>query len=393
MVSYTIDFIASIVVVTVLLTSSIIIVAQDLNRAVIYQQDQQIFLKASDILNNVLQNTGYPQDWGQTNATPRSFGLDIPYAEYITPSPFTPLRLIQTNEKILYNSVEYRNLTTGNTHLFLRSSEYINYNDAAELLAVENDFGFLISITPVLNISISQIRASPLKIGISVQGPSGGVAGASLNASLFYVKKSTPYPSISNPIRSQTISNISGGAEIDFPGINADDTSYIALLKANTGGTVGVSYYTNTYSMDSSILPFVTNYSEGEISLVHRKDITTSYAYDGAAYYNLTFINQLGKTDFQSVKLGNPYGTVDTNNPKIVSLSVGSPGILLVSSKTAGGYELTTMPWGITPLCLHMTYGADPINKKTVVKTSQFVSISGLSYKIEVALWRFNAEN
>lgn len=393
MVSYTIDFIASIVVVTMLITSSIIIVAQDLNRAEVYQQDQQIFLKASDILNNILQNTGYPQDWGQTNATPKSFGLNMPYAEYITPSPFTPLRLIQTNERVLYNSIEYRNLTTENTHLFLRSSEYINYSSAAELLALENDFGFSISMTPVLNISISQLRASPLKIGVSVQGPGGGVAGASLNASLFYVKKSTPYPSISNPIKGQTVSNISGDAEIDFPTVNADDTFYIALLKANTGGNSGASYYTNTNSMDSSILPVVTNYSEGEVSLVHRKDMTTSYAYSGSVYYNLTFITQLGKTDFQSVKLGNSFGIVSTGNPGNVSLGVGNPGILLVSSKTNVGYELTAMPWGMTPLCLHMTYGADPINKKTVVKTSQFVSISGLSYKLEAALWRFNVEN
>lgn len=392
MASYTIDFIASIVIVTTLLTSSIVIVAQDLNRAIIYQQDQQTFLKASDILNNILQNTGYPQDWGQTNDAPKSFGINAPNTEHLTLNPFTPLRLMQANENIVYNSVEYRNLTTGNTHLFLRSNEYINYSYAAELLSVENDFGFSISITPVLNISISQLRASPLKIGISVQGPNGGVPGVSLNASLFYVNNGALYPSISNPIKDHAVSNISGRADIEFPSINADDTPYIALIKANTGGTSGIGYYTNTYSMDSPILPVVTNYSEGEVSLVHRKNITNSYAYNGNVYYNLTFVNQLGKTDFQSVKLGTSYGIVSINNPGIVSLSVGNPGILLVSSKTTGGHELTTIPWGITPLCLHMTYGADPLNKKTVAKTMQFVSISDLSYKLEVAVWKFSPE-
>jgi hypothetical protein len=50
------------------------------------------------------------------------------------------------------------------------------------------------------------------------------------------------------------------------------------------------------------------------------------------------------------------------------------------------------MPWGITPLCLSLGYGADPINRRTVVKKSQHASINGISYNIELAFWRLNVE-
>ena len=396
MASNTIDYIVSIVIVTALLTSSILLTAEDLNRASVYLQDQQISYEAADILNNILQNSGSPVDWGQTNSTPISFGLNKPFAEYMMPSslsPFTPMRLMKTDEVIIYDGIEYRNLTAEHTNLFLRLSEYLDYDQAADLLAVDTLFGFQVSMRPILDISIVQLEANPLKVGISLQGLSGTVVGALLNASLFHVIKDTPYPSISTPLEGHAVSDITGSAEIEFPSVNATEMLYMVLVKANLGGISGIGYYTNAYSKDSPLLPIVTGYQEGEVSLVHRKNIAASYSYAGDVYYNLTFINQAGETAFRSVTLGMAYGTVNMTAPGLVSLSVGNPGILLVSSKTETEYGLTAMPWGITPFCLSMTYGADPINKKTVVTKSQSVSINGLSYQIELALWRFTVES
>jgi hypothetical protein len=303
------------------------------------------------------------------------------------------MRLLQTDERIFYDGVEYRNLTTEHTHLFLRLSEYVDYGQAAELLAVDNIFGFQVSIRPILNISVVQLEADPLKVGISLQGLSGTVVGALLNASLFHVIQDTPYPSISTPLEGHAVSDIRGIAEIEFPSVNATEALYIVLVKANLGGIRGIGYYTNAYSKNSPLLPVVTGYQEGEVSLIHRKNIAASYSYAGDVYYNLTFLNQVGETAFRSVTLGMAYGTVNMSAPGIVSLSVGNPGILLVSSRADAEYGLTAMPWGITPLCLSMTYGADPLNKKTVVTKSQFASINGLSYQIELALWRFTVES
>lgn len=382
MATNTIDYIISIVIVTTVLTSSIVIVSQDLGRAVTYQQDQQTYVEASNLLNNLLQNKGYPLGWGQTNETPTSFGLNDPFAEMMMPSPFTPMRLMQTKETIIYNSVEYRNLTTPTTNLFLRSDEYIDYAQAVKLLSVDETFDFQLSIIPVLRITVSQKNSNPLIIGVSLEGSSGTLSGASLKASLFQIKnESKPYPSISNPIQYNTVSNVSGDAEIAFPNLN-DTTPYIVLVKADAGVISGVGYYSN--AKDSPILPIVTSYKDGEVSLVHSTNIV------GDVYYNLTFITQVGKTDFQSVELGTMHGIVNTSTPGVVRLGPGNPGILLVSSKIVGdnNSKLTIMPWGITPLCLSLNYGADSADKKNIAQKSQLVSIYGLSYQVDLTLWR-----
>ena len=393
MPSTIIDYIVSLVIVTTLISSSIILTVENLKNVEFYEQDLLTSVGASDILNNLLQNRGNPVDWGHTNITPISFGLNSPFVDYMALSPFTPMRLMRADETINYEGIEYRNLTTAQAHLFLRSDEYVDYDVASESLAVDNEFGFRVSLTPILTLSFYQLEANPLKVEISLKGLSGSVVGALLNASLYRVVKDIPYPSISNPIEQHAVSDLSGSAELVFPTINADETLYIVLVKANLGGIQGVGYYTNSYSKNTPILPIVTRYGEGEVSLVHRKNITASYVYDGDVYYNLTFLNQVGEIGFRSVTLGSASGIINVSTPGVVGLSVGNPGILLVSSKTTGGYELTTMPWGMTPLCLSMSYGADPINKKTVVKKSQLTTINGLSYNIELAFWRTSFEN
>jgi hypothetical protein len=389
----TIDYIVSIVIVTTLLTSSIVITTQDLNRAWTYQQDQQTSIEALNILNNLLQNTGNPADWGARNSLPLSFGLRSPNVDYTMPSPFTPMRLMRSSESIFYNDIEYHNLSTSDYSLFLKMNEYLDYDVAAELLAIDSSFGFMVFMKPMLNVSVYEIHSNPLRVGIDVDGLSGTVSGASLNATLFYVITDSPYPSISDPITSDSITNITGGAEMEFT-VNSDETKYLFLVKVNLGGTTGIGYYTNSMTISSPLLPVISDYENGIVSLVHRKNVTTSYPYTDIIYYNSTFISKVGRPPyFRSVGISNPSGIVYQDGAKNVSLSIGNSGILLVTSRTTDDtYSISIMPWGITPLCLSLGYGADPLNRRTVVKKSQHASINGISYNIELAFWRLNVE-
>jgi len=365
----------------------------DLSRACLYQQDQQTSTEALSLLNNLLQNPGNPVDWGTKSIMPTGFGLKEPYAEQMAPSPFVPMRLMKTSEIVVYNNSEYRNLTTESMNLFMKKNEYVLYDKAADLLAIDDTYGFRVIMTPLLNITVFQVESNPLKIGISLLSLSGTVYGAELIATLYYLKTGSPYPSISEPIILSTVSNISGGAEIEFSTINANNTLYFVLVRASLGGITGVGYYINSLSGHSPIIPLITGYDEGVISLVHRKNLTSSFSIDSDLYYNLTFITQLRATEFRTISIENSFGIVKPNEPKTITVGVGNPGVLLISSTTPSEeYGLTIMPWGIVPLSLSMDYGADPINKKTVVKKSMNVVISGLSYQAEVALWRLDVE-
>ena len=213
MATNTLDYIISVVMVTSVIVSAIIITGQNLSQAWIYQQDEQTSMEALNLLNNLIQNTGTPVDWGQRNSTPTSFGLKRPFEEYVVPSPFTPFRLMRAEDEITYQTEAYRNLTTAQSTLFLKSSEYINYTLAAQLLSIEYDYGFQVDFRPILNISLVELVANPLRVGVEVYGLSGSIYRASLNASLYVVETTTPYPSFAAPIQVSTVSNISGQAE------------------------------------------------------------------------------------------------------------------------------------------------------------------------------------
>jgi hypothetical protein len=173
---------------------------------------------------------------------------------------------------------------------------------------------------------------------------------------------------------------MSGESEIEFPGLNADETKYFALITANIGGLSGISYCTN--AGESSLIPIVTNYSSGIISL---KNVLNK----GALNYNLTFIMQAGESQFRSIKIDNSNGIVNQGKTENISLTVGNPGILLISSKNSDGkYGLTAMPWGISSLGLSLKYGSDPNYGNTVVIQTRYVMIDKISYQFELSLWR-----
>ena len=150
-----------------------------------------------------------------------------------------------------------------------------------------------------------------------------------------------------------------------------------------------MGYLTNSLQYELPLTPLVTGYNDAEITLTHKKSTVPSFTYAGTVYYNATFLNHVGVSGFRSVDLTDFSGTLDPAQDETINLGVGHPGILLVASRTTNDdYGISVMPWGITPLCLSMSYGADPLNKKTVVTKSQLVSMNGLSYQVDLSFWR-----
>ena len=219
-------------------------------------------------------------------------------------------------------------------------------------------------------------------------GITNPVANANLNATLYSIRKTTPYPSLSTPLKAYATTNSSGKAECRFLNFNATDSLYALFIRANLGGVTSLGYYTNT-RLEMPLLPVITNYSESQVSLIHRQNVTTSYLYGNTVYYNATYLIQVGNTDFRTIDIDNTEGAVHVNTPATLNLQVGLPGVLLITTRTTNDdYGLILMPWGLNSLSLSLNYGEAPINLKTIVTRTQQASINGVSYLIELSCWR-----
>jgi len=388
MATTTVDYLVSIVIVSMLLTTSILLVGQTINIALINHQDQQITLAAVDLLDNLLQNPGNPPDWGWLSIQPTGFGLKWPNSAVEMLSPFTLMRLMQTGNSAIYNNILYRNLGTNNQfNLYLREDEYVDYITASKLLSTYGNYGFKLSITPVLNISVTQIKVNPLKLKITIYGTSGPLSGALLNSTLYYINNRGTSPSIVEYTPLSKESNIDGEAEIEFPGLNSNEIIYLALVKVNLAGLSGIGYHTN--AADPFIIPVVTNYSEGKVTLFSNPVIPSTIG--GLLYCNLRFVIQAGKSEFNLIKISNSIEILQSGKPVNITLGTRNPGVLLISSKTSQSKScLTAMPWGISSLGLSLIFGGNPRNQKTVVVQSRYVMIDKISYQIKLALWRLD---
>ena len=87
---------------------------QTMQAAILYQQNRHVALKASDLLDSILLNPGYPYNWGRTNDTLSVFGLQQPGAAGYTLSPFALMRLLSVSgDPVEYGQAWYSNISWG----------------------------------------------------------------------------------------------------------------------------------------------------------------------------------------------------------------------------------------------------------------------------------------
>ena len=88
-----IDHMVSLTIFIAALLLFISLFAQSLQTAILYQRNRQVTMKANDLLDSILLNPGYPVNWGQSNVTPTSFGLQNHATGGYVLSPFSLMRL------------------------------------------------------------------------------------------------------------------------------------------------------------------------------------------------------------------------------------------------------------------------------------------------------------
>jgi hypothetical protein len=399
MAGSTIDHLIS---VTVFLGAMLIFISlfnQTLQTAILYQRHSALATKCSDLLDNMLLNPGIPEDWGKSDVTPVGFGLQDPEFTQYRLSPFSLMRLRSSvGEPVYYprTGLTYSNITMGlGNFLLVPYSEAINYSAVAKLLGINGTYGFQLSITPIVTVSIEEIqRKNPLILSVKVTGVNFPLA----NAHISYCLLTIPIGGGSGSFPFYTIdygtnfTDAQGSVPLSFPYVK-QEVSYVFIVYAYLGGLMGMGYYEHVTYIGSYIIPFIDDFAEGRMLIAHSYDVHNDT--DTAEItYNATFVvlaedftlrsmsveNSTGKLTYG---IGWPYAYVTI--PKNVR---SNPGILVITyRKSAQETGVVLMPWGISSLAFPVVFGGDPTGQEWVATDIRQVTVNGVAYQAKLALW------
>lgn len=371
---------------------------QNLQTAVLYQQNRHVALKASDLLDLILLSPGYPFNWGETATNLSCFGLQQPGARGYALSSFALMRLMSlSGEPVEYpvgSGIWYSNVSWGLSggYLLTPVSESVDYATASRLLGVNGSYGFQLSITQTLNVLVSNASAegAPLKLKVNVSGSGAVLGGAALKCHLFWAYGLDPdgYPLFESSIKNGTTDH-AGNAVLDFSEDGVDSSkTYFAIVNARLGGLYGTGHFTHTTTQRwEAIIPFVESFNEGTVLLTHSWDVHT-YPNPRALFYTAAFYAFTEDWDMVPTPIENStgkvnYGALAFNRTKLPD----QPGVLIVVCRTGNTYGMSVMPWGIFTLGVSVLFGDNLAGKVWVATDLRQVTVSQVAYQAKIACW------
>lgn len=400
MTGATIDHMISVTILIAALLVAMLTYSNMFATAIDYDLNRQVATKASDIMNTICLSPGSPTDWGETNTSILGFGLQDPEVGGYALSPYSLMRLNTVSSgssPVYYDKTDtyYNNISTNYGHAILTPiGDCINYTTAAELLGINGTFGFNIAVTPILNVTVSQVDTNPLKLNVQVHGSGLPISGATLNYYIFHITKvdDLEYPFIITHTN-VTQTNAYGSADIVFSDVTGDNPVYSFTAYASLGGLNGVGYYTsNTISDDQFIIPFIEDYDEGKIILAHSWDVLfpgqSAEVKFSANFYVLTPDFQLQLVDLNCsghLNSGEGFPFVSTQIP------TSEVGLLVISYlKSANQMGSIIVPWGIGALGVSASFGAGigSTGYGFVATELRQVTIDSISYQVKVSAWK-----
>ncbi len=398
MVSSTIDHM---IAVTVFLAATLLFIGlfnQTIQTAVIYQRHRALATKASDLLDTMLLNPGIPVNWGQTNMTPTGFGLQDPEFTQYQLSPFSLMRLCSfTGEPLCYNVTGqwYSNVTVdGRSFMLVPYNLALNYSTATELLGINNTYGFQLTLTPIVSVSIeeTQLANSTLKLDVDVSGVGFPLSNAILSYCFLKVEiqGNDPYYDISFDT---VTADDTGSKSININNVDEDD-SYAFIVYARMGGLVGMGFHQRTNDHGQYVVPFIDSFEDGKVLLAHSYNVHVDPNPEAAVFYNATYV--LLTEDFTLREMpvttdGNKvvYGSGSSQTYGNLTINTHNPGILVVTYKAQGNNNggVVLMPWGISSLAFPVTFGGDPSKQEWVATDMRQVIVGDIAYQAKLALW------
>lgn len=397
MAGSTIDHMVSVTLLVAVLLLSFGIYNQILASAIAYERSRQVAMKAVDLMDAVCLSPGNPPEWGQSNCTPSSFGLQDPESAGYVLSPFSIMRLVSSGGDMAYypkTGMWYSNVSMGEGgYLLTPIADCINYTTAARLLGVNGSYGFQLSIMPTVTVSVSEVNADPLRFKVEVRGPGLAIGGATLN---YYLYRAIENPEEEYPLietfsgTNQTDS--AGLAFLEFRAVDTSPCAYSIIVYAHLGGLAGVGYASYTSIENNHLIPFVESFEEGKVLLAHSWDLNTFPPPVSALHYNATFLLLTEDFELRQIRLDNSSGLVNYGEGKPygrLQIPTSEAGILLVSYRRGDEDEYGTVmvPWGISTLGVSVTFGGDPSGSEWVATELRQVIVSEMPYQVKLAAW------
>ena len=403
MASATMDHMISLIVFIAAILIFIGLFSQPIQTAIVYESHRALSTKTSDLLDTILLNPGIPANWGQSNCTAQGFGLQDPEFTQYQLSPFSLMRLSSTGNMVEYDktspSIYYNNASLGfGASLLTPNAQALNYSTALALLGINNTYGFQLTLTPDITVSITETHASsPLNLSISATGTGFPFANAPINYCLIQVtlpQTDAEYPSYTIQNGAVTTDQQGIADNVTFPSVTDSNQVYAFIAYTHLDGIVGVGYHTRDSSTDQYVVPIVQDMASQEVALAHNYDLNNSNPAQYSLKYNATFVISTEDYTLSELSLGSP------SSQGIVTSGVGNPypsiplptcttGILIVTYQQEGSTQggVVMMPWGISSLAFPVTFGGNPQGQDWVATDIRQVTIGGIAYQAKLALW------
>jgi hypothetical protein len=400
MTGATIDHMISVTVFVGAMLLFISLFNQTIQTAILYQRHRYIATKCSDMLDGMLLNPGNPIEWGKTNSAPTGFGLQDPEFTQYRLSPYSLMRLVSsTGTPITYpkTGATYSNMSMGfGNFLFVPYTKAINYSIATKLLGINNKYGFQLTITPIVTVSVKETHsANPLTLTVNVTGTGFPLANATVSYCFLKVvpKGQGQYPSYTSSFGT-AFADVEGEAVLSFPGVTSTD-SYALIAYAHLSGLVGIGYHERVSpgARTRYVIPFIDSFADRRVIMAHSYDVHYFEPPESAVFYNATFVlltedftlrempmeNSTGKADKVNYGEGQPY--------KTVTIPTYNPGILIITYMSNNEYGVVLMPWGMSSMAFPVTFGDSPLGKEWVATDTRMVLVNGIAYRAMLSLW------
>jgi hypothetical protein len=398
MAGSTIDHLVS---VTVFLGAMLLFISlfnQTLQTAILYQHHRYLATKCSDLLDNMLLNPGIPEDWGKSNCTPYGFGLQDPEFTQYRLSPFSLMRLRSSvGEPVYYPrmGLTYSNITMGfGNFLLVPYTEVINYSAVAKLLGINGTYGFQLTMTPIVTVSIEEVQLkNPLILSVRVTGVGFPLVNAHISYCLLTVSEGGggPYPYYTVEY-GVNFTDAQGSVLLRFTSVK-NEVSYVFIVYAYLGGLIGMGYHEHVTYDTNYIIPFIDDFAEGRMLIAHSYDVH-KMGDTAEVTYNATFVILTDDFTLRQIPIENSTGSLNYGQGKPYAYVTipqnirNNPGILVITyRKSAQETGVVLMPWGISSMAFPVVFGDDPSGQEWVATDIRQVIVNNIAYQAKLALW------
>jgi len=340
---------------------------------------------------------GIPVNWGQTDVNLTGFGLQDPEFTQYKISPFSLMRLQSSvGEPLFYNptGMYYSNVTIeGRNFMLVPYNLTLDYSTVTRLLGINNTYGFQLTLTPIVTVSIQETHASgPLTLSLTASGVGFPLSRATVSYCFLKVKASGGQSSPSYTILFDSITtDETGSATINFADVAAGD-SYVFIAYARLSGLIGIGYHERSLDDERYLIPLVGSIEDGLVLIAHSYDVHYFGPPESAVFFNATYVLltedfTLREMPLTMEKTKVVYGGGSDQTFENVTIPTHNPGILILTYNSNNGQGVVMMPWGISTLAFPVVFGGDPAKQEWVATDMRQVTVGGIAYQAKIAVW------